>query len=55
MKVTNKKITVTLRLFPEEALNVLTYCYDKKFITEKQYMKKGDAAMAKLSLYQDID
>lgn len=48
-----KKITVTLRLYPEEALDLLTYSHNKKFITAKQYMKKTDKAMANLALFQE--
>ena len=48
-----KKITVTLRLYPEDALNLLIYCHDKKFITAKQYMIKTDKAMANVALFQD--
>ena len=48
-----KKITVTLRLYPEEALDLLTYSHNKKFITAKQYMKKTGKAMANLALFQE--
>ncbi len=48
-----QKISVTLRLYPEEALSVLIYCHDNKFITDKQYMIKTDKAMSKMSVFQD--
>lgn len=51
----DKKITLTLRLYPVQALAVLHQCYEKKFITDKQFINKTDAATAAMSLNQDID
>ena len=50
MKVKKTKITVTLRLTPEDALSVLSYCQSKGFINDKQYVDKTRVALKEILL-----
>lgn len=45
-----KKITVTLRLYPENALDVLSICRFNNFISDKQFVDKTNAAMREIEL-----
>ena len=46
----SKKITVTLRLKPEDALRVLAYCNENGFIKEKQYLAKSKVAISEVDV-----
>ena len=43
-----QKMTLVIRLYPEDALQVLGDLYKQKRLTEKQFMSKSDKAIALL-------
>lgn len=45
-----QKITVTLRLYPEDALDVLSICRYNNFISDKQFVDKTNVAMRAIEL-----
>lgn len=44
-----QKMTVVLRLYPEDALKILADLYKQKRLTENQYLSKCDKAFALLN------
>ena len=45
-----QKMTIVLRLYPEDALTVLTHLYRQKRLTESQFLSKSDKAIALLKI-----
>lgn len=43
------KMTLVIRVFPEDALQILSNLYKKKRLTESQYLSKCDKAFALLN------
>lgn len=43
-----QKMTLVLRLYPEDAIQVLMNLYREQKLTESQYLKKTDKAVALL-------
>lgn len=50
MRARTNKITVVVRLTPEDALTVLSYMYRKKMITAKQYINKTEVAVSAMEI-----
>ena len=49
-----KKITLTLRLTPDDALDVVSMLNKKKAISDRVYIKKVDSIMASIPLMQRL-
>lgn len=49
-----KKITLTLRLDPDDALDVVSMLNKKKAISDRVYIKKVDSIMASIPLMQRL-
>ena len=49
-----KKITMTLRLDPNDALKVVSMLNNKKAISDRFYIKKVDSIMASIPLMQRL-
>ena len=51
---TMKKITMTLRLDPNDALKVVSMLNKKKAISDRVYIKKVDSIIASIPLMQKL-
>lgn len=49
-----KKITLTLRLDPDDALDVVSMLNKKKAVLDRVYIKKVDSIMASIPLKQRL-
>ena len=49
-----KKITLTLRLDPDDALKVVSMLNKKKAISDRVYIKKVDSIIASIPLMQKL-
>lgn len=49
-----KKMTLTLRLYPSDALEVVSILNKKKAIPDRVYIKKVDSILAKMPLMEKV-